>query len=249
MHMTEITKLITPIKIYGQNFITRRCGFTGDVQNQAALYDNASDTAATFYNADTSQPKIWHVAFKDKYASVTSREIDTVILENCTADEVEISYLNTSGETVSLGLFALSGNNILKIPAFTAQEINFAFTCARNYFEVGEIRCVKYLFDLKATSETSVVPNTQGGEYTAQDGSFYSWTDYHRPGLEIRVKNGNYAQYKILRSLVQNNEPVTLIPFAELDFWVLEAVIDRDLNPDVNRFSGLVDYTLKAVSK
>ena len=55
--MTEITKLITPIKIYGQNFITRRCGFTGDVQNQAALYDNASDTAATFYNADTSQPK------------------------------------------------------------------------------------------------------------------------------------------------------------------------------------------------
>ena len=63
------------------------------------------------------------------------------------------------------------------------------------------------------------------------------------------MENGNYAQYKALRSLVQDNESVTLIPFKELDFWVLEGIISRDMNPDVNRFSGLVDYTLEVTSK
>lgn len=119
-----------------------------------------------------------------------------MIIENNSADSVALSYLNTQGETVSLGHFTLQENSILKIPAFTAQEMSFAFSSAQNYFYIGEIRCLKYLFDLKATTQTSIVPNTQGGEYTAQDGSFYSWTDYHRPGLEIKVENGNYEQYK-----------------------------------------------------
>ena len=247
--MVETTRITTPIKIYGANYITRRCAFTGEVQNQAALYDNSAQTQATFYNADPSQRISWQMAFKDKYGQTVSREIDTVIIEGCTADSVQISYLNTDGETVSAGVFELQENNILKIPAFTAQEITFSFASSKNYFYVGEIRCLKYLFDLKATTETAIVPNTDGGEYTAQDGSFYSWTDYHRPGLEIRVENGNYAQYKALRSLVQDNESVTLIPFKELDFWVLEGIISRDMNPDVNRFSGLVDYTLEVTSK
>lgn len=247
--MVETTNITTPIKIYGQNYITKRCVFTGDVQKMSALYDNVSDTTATFYNADAKQSKSWHVAFKDKYGSVASRMIDTVIIENCTAQGVEISYLNTQGQTVSLGGFTLTQNNILKIPAFNAQEITFAFSCAKNYFEIGEIRCLKYLFDLKATSQTSLVPNTQGGEYTAQDGSYYAWTDYHRPGLEITVENGNYAQYKTLRALIQNNESITVIPFKELDFFVLEGLLDRDLDADLNRFSGLVDYTLKVVSR
>lgn len=111
------------------------------------------------------------------------------------------------------------------------------------------MRCLKYLFDLKATSQVSIVPNTQGGEYTAQDGSYYAWTDYHRPGVEIKVSNGSYAQYKVLRALVQNNESITVVPFKELDFFVLEGLLDRDLSPDLNRFSGLLDYTLKVVSK
>lgn len=247
--MVETTRIITPVKIYGQNYITRRCSFTGEVQNAGALYDNSPETMATFYNADVSQPTSWHVAFKNKYGQIASRTTDTVIIENCTADRVEISYLNTQGETVSLGSFTLAQNNILKIPAITAQEITFAFSCARNYFEIGQVRCLKYLFDLKATSQTSIIPNTEGGEYTAQDGSYYAWTDYHRPGLEIKVGNGNYAQYKALCAMIQNNESITLVPFKELDFFVLEGILDRDLDVDLNRFSGLVDYTLKVVSK
>lgn len=247
--MVETIQIKTPIKCYGQNFITKRCAFTGDVQNMSALYDNAADTPATFYNTDVTQPKNWHVAFKDKYGQITSRTIDTVILEKSTADSVAISYLNTQGETVALGTFALTQNNILKVTPFTAQEITLAFTCSKNYFEIGEVRCLKYLFDLKATSQVSIVPNTQGGEYTAQDGSYYAWTDYHRPGVEIKVSNGSYAQYKVLRALVQNNESITVVPFKELDFFVLEGLLDRDLSPDLNRFSGLLDYTLKVVSK
>ena len=150
---------------------------------------------------------------------------------------------------MALGTFALAQNNILKLTPFTAQEITLAFTCSKNYFEIGEVRCLKYLFDLKATSQVSIVPNTQGGEYTAQDGSYYAWTDYHRPGVEIKVSNGSYAQYKVLRALVQNNESITVVPFKELDFFVLEGLLDRDLSPDLNRFSGLLDYTLKVVSK
>ncbi|WP_428060435.1 hypothetical protein [Candidatus Avelusimicrobium stercoris] len=65
--MVETIQIKTPIKCYGQNFITKRCAFTGDVQNMSALYDNAADTTATFYNTDVTQPKNWHVAFKDKY--------------------------------------------------------------------------------------------------------------------------------------------------------------------------------------
>ena len=247
--MVETKRITTPVKFYGANYITRRCGFEGSVQNQSALYDNASESLASFYNVDVSQSVRWRVAFKDKYGQITSRVMDTVIIENTTAGGVELSYLYTDGETVSLGEFGLQRNNILKIPEFRAQEILFDFWCGQNYFYVGEVRCLKYLFDLKATTQTSIVPNTQGGEYTAQDGSFYSWTDYHRPGLEIKVENGNYEQYKTLRSMVQNNESVTVIPFKELDFWVLEGVPARDMEPEVNRFSGLVDYTLEVTSK
>lgn len=55
--MVETIQIKTPIKCYGQNFITKRCAFTGDVQNMSALYDNAADTPATFYNTDVTQPK------------------------------------------------------------------------------------------------------------------------------------------------------------------------------------------------
>lgn len=247
--MVETKQITTPIKCYGQNFITKRCTFAGDVQDMSALYDNAADTTAAFYNADTTQPAVWQVAFKDKYGQTTSRTIDTVIFENCTANSVAISCLNAQGETVALGTFMLTKNNILKLAPFTAQEITFEFTCSKNYFEIGEVRCLKYMFDLKATSQISIVPNTKGGEYTAQDGRYYAWTEYLRPGVEIKVSNGNYAQYKALRALVQNNESITVIPFKELDFFVLEGLLDRDLSPDLNRFSGLVDYTLKVVSK
>ena len=88
MHMVETTRITTPIKIYGANYITRRCAFTGEVQNQAALYDNSAQTQAIFYNADPSQRISWQVAFKDKYGQTGSREIDTVIIEGCTADSV-----------------------------------------------------------------------------------------------------------------------------------------------------------------
>ena len=163
--MVETTRITTPIKIYGDNYITRRCSFTGEVQNQSALYDNSAQTQATFYNADTSQRISWQVAFKDKYGQTVSRDIDTVIIEGCTADSVQISYLNTDGETVSAGVFELQENNILKIPAFTAQEITFSFASSKNYFYIGELRCLKYLFDLKATTETTIVPNTDGGSF------------------------------------------------------------------------------------
>ena len=92
--MVETTRITTPIKIYGANYITRRCAFTGEVQNQAALYDNSAQTQATFYNANPSQRISWQVAFKDKYGQTVSRDIDTVIIEGCTADSVQISYLN-----------------------------------------------------------------------------------------------------------------------------------------------------------
>ena len=77
--MVETIQIKTPIKCYGQNFITKRCAFSGDVQNMSALYDNAADTTATFYNTDVTQPKNWYVSFKDKYGQVTSRTIDTGI--------------------------------------------------------------------------------------------------------------------------------------------------------------------------
>ncbi len=74
--MVETKRITTPVKFYGANYITRRCGFEGSVQNQSALYDNASESLASFYNADVSQPVRWRVAFKDKYGQITSRVME-----------------------------------------------------------------------------------------------------------------------------------------------------------------------------
>ncbi len=246
--MVKTIQINTPIKLYGPNFITSLCSFVGDEENRAALYDNSAENLATFYNADTSQAKVWSVDFADKYGQPVRRCIDTVIIENCSADSVEILYKNEQDSNVSLGKFSLEKNNIFTVAKCQAKGLVFRFFCKEESFVVGEIRALKYLFDLKATSNTAIEPNTSGGSYTSQDGSFYGWNDYHVPGLIIDVANGDYEQYKILRGMIQNNENVTVIPFAELDFFVIEGMPNGDLKPSINRFSGLVDYSIKVVS-
>lgn len=245
--MVKTIQINTPIKFFGPNYITGLCTFTGDEENRAALYDNSADNFATFSNADTIQAKVWSVIFADKYGQPAMRVVDTVIIENCSADSVEILYKNEQDSNVSLGKFSLEKNNIFTVAECQAKGLVFRFFCKEESFVIGEIRALKYLFDLKATSNTTIEPNTSGGSYTSQDGSFYSWNDYHVPGLIIDVVNGDYEQYKILRGMIQNNENVTVIPFAELDFFVTEGVPCGDLKPSINRFSGLVDYSIKVV--
>lgn len=246
--MVKTIQINTPIKLYGPNFITSLCSFVGDEENRSALYDNSAEKVATFYILQAGQPKEWKVSFADKYGQDVIRTIDTVIIQNCTADSVEILYKNEQDTNISLGKFYLETNNIFTVAKCQAKGLVFRFFCKEESFVIGEIRALKYLFDLKATSNTAIEPNTSGGSYTSQDGSFYGWNDYHVPGLIIDVANGDYEQYKILRGMIQNNENVTVIPFVELDFFVTEGVPNGDLKPSINRFSGLVDYSIKVVS-
>lgn len=248
--MVEIKRITTPVKIYGPNYITKRCDFAGTVQNMPALYDNAADTKAVFYNENTAGPVVWRVDFKDKYAQTTSRDFDALIIEGCSAARLKLERFTTGGQTLPAGEFALEENNLITLPqSLNAQALIFNFYSDKNYFEIGEIRALKFLFDLKATSELTLTSNADGGEYTAQDGSFYAWTSYHRPGAELKISNGNYAQYKAFQQMIAANESVTLLPMKELDFWVVEGLIARDLEADVNRFSGLLDYKLEVLSK
>ncbi len=250
--MVQTTPITSPVKFYSQNYITSLCVFTGDEENRAALYDNRPQEGALFTLADTSAPKEWRVEFADKYGDPITRNLDTVIIENTTAESVEILFISPDEMAgfplVSLGHFELGKNNIFSVAPCEAKGLVLRFYCREENFTVGEIRALQFLFDLKATSRTKIVPNTDGGSYTAQDGSFYSWTNYHTPGLELDVENGHYGQYRALRERVASNQNVTVMPFKELDFWVVEGVLDREMNPAVSRFSGLLNYTVKVVS-
>lgn len=250
--MTHTTPITSPVKFYSQNYITSLCAFTGDCENQSALYDNRPRETAAFVSLESPAPVVWRVEFADKYGEPCTRTVDTVIIENTTADSVEILYVSPDElagfPLISLGHFELEKNNIFTVAPCEAKGLVFRFYCREESFTVGEIRALKFLFDLRATTHTKIVPNIDGGSYTAQDGRFYSWTNYHNPGLEIDVENGNYEQFQTLRARVADNENVTVIPFKELDFWVLEGVLNREIAPTVNRFSGLLDYTLKVVS-
>ena len=250
--MVQVTPITSPVKFYSQNYITSLCTFTGDEENRAALYDNRPQEVARFVNADTAAPNVWRVEFADKYGDSVTRTLDTVIIENTTADSVELLFVSPDElagfPLVSLGHFELKTNNAFTVAPCEAKGLVFRFYCREESFTVGEIRALQFLFDLKATSRTKMMPNTDGGSYTAQDGRFYSWTNYHNLGLEMDVENGNYEQYQMLRERVARNENVTVIPFKELDFWILEGVLDREMTPTVNRFSGLLNYTVKVVS-
>ncbi len=250
--MVQVTPITSPVKFYSQNYITSLCTFTGDEENRAALYDNRPQEVALFTRADVSAPQEWRVEFADKYGDPVTRTLDTVIIENTTADSVEILFVSPDElagfPLISLGHFELAKNNIFSVAPCEAKGLVFRFYGREETFTVGEIRALQFLFDLKATSSTQIMPNTDGGSYTAQDGRFYSWTNYHTPGLEIEVENGHYEQYRALRARVASNQSITVMPFQELDFWVFEGVINRDMNPSVNRFSGLLSYTLKVVS-
>ena len=245
--MVKTIQINTPIKFFGPNYITGLCTFAGDEDNRAALYDNSADELASFSNADTSQAKVWSVTFADKYGQSVMRVIDTIIIENCSASSVEILYTNQSDILISLGKFALEKNNIFTVAECQAKGLVFRFFCKEETFVIGEIRTLKFMFDLKATSQTKIEPNTDGGSYTTQDGSFHSWTNYYKPGLSIEVNNGNYDQYMVLRDMVKASENVTIIPFNELVFFVVEGAINREIKPSVNRFSGLLDYSIKVV--
>lgn len=245
--MVKTIQINTPIKFLGPNYITGLCTFVGDEENRAALYDNSAEDAASFSNADTSQAKTWSVSFVDKYGQAIVRIIDTVIIENCSADSVEILYTDESDNLVSLGKFALETNNIFTLAECKAKGLTFRFYCHAETFIVGEIRALKFLFDLKATSHTKIEPNSSGGSYTTQDGSFHAWTNYFRPGLSIDVNNGNYEQYSVLCNMIKTGENITIIPFSELSFFVVEGALNREIKPSINRFSGLLDYSIKVV--
>lgn len=245
--MVKTIQINTPIKFFGPNYITNLCTFAGDEENRAALYDNSADDFASFSNADTTQAKVWSVTFADKYGQSVMRTIDTVIIENCSAGSVEILYTSESDTLISLGKFELEKNNIFTVAECLAKGLTLRFYCRETTFAVGEIRALKFLFDLKATSQTKIEPNTDGGSYTTQDGSFHSWTNYCKLGLSIDVNNGNYEQYMVLCNMVKESENVTIVPFNELAFFVVEGVINREIKPSVNRFSGLLDYSIKVV--
>ena len=250
--MVQTISITSPVKFYSQNYITPLCTFSGDCENQGALYDNRPEQTAEFVKFDASAPVMWRVEFADKYGVPCTRLVNTVIVQNTTAQSVEILQISPDElvgfPLISLGHFELQKNNIFTVAPCEAKGLVFRFYCREESFTVGEIRALTFLFDLKATTHTKLVPNTDGGSYTAQDGRFYSWTNYHNPGLEIEVENGHYDQYQTLRSRVAANENITVIPFKELDWWVLEGVLDREISPSVNRFSGLLNYTIKVVS-
>ena len=245
--MVKTIQINTPIKLYGPNFITSLCSFVGDEENRSALYDNSAEKVSTFYILQAGQPKEWKVSFADKYGQDVIRTIDTVIIQNCTADSVEILYKNEQDTNISLGKFYLETNNIFTVAKCQAKGLVFRFFCKEESFVIGEIRALKYLFDLKATSQAKIEPNSDGGSYTTQDGGFHSWTNYYKLGLSIDVNNGNYEQYMVLSDMVKESKNVTIVPFNELVFFVVEGAINREIKPSVNRFSGLLDYSIKVV--
>ena len=214
----------------------------------AKLFDNIAKTAVTFTVATSPS---FRADFYDKYGMPCSRELNRLIIQGVSgASAVNISYINSADKTVSvLTGQTLSANNIIQLPSIiTAKSLILTFTASGATFSIKQIRAVEALLILSATSTTTLTENSDKGNLTTKSGQFYAWCKYLRPAFKLEVTNGAYSQYQTLKAKEAAAEMVTLIPFQDLDFVCVEGGLTID-DAKLNRWSSLVDYTIKLVAK
>ncbi|MDR2426208.1 MAG: hypothetical protein LBD46_03390 [Endomicrobium sp.] len=167
-----MTKAIdNPIQIYSYNYLNTKCLFeTSSEQPLDFLklcdFECYNDDLAFMYAQTSLNFSCW---FKDKFGELLARNIDTIILQNCNVQTMQIKYIdNSENEVLAYTLTDnLNGEVKITLPQkITTSKIifNIQSTFNNEGIKIGQLRVLEKIFDLQATTNTDV-------NYTAKDGS------------------------------------------------------------------------------
>lgn len=242
-------KIVKPNQFFTENYINNRSIIAAaGADAPSKLYDNRAETPVIFTAATSLS---FRCDFYDKYGIACTRQLNRVILQGISgASAVNISYVNTDDETIIAAFgVVLEENNLIELPTtITAKAIILTFSASGATFTIKQIRAVRHLFDLAATSISKINKSSAGGKLATKNGTTYQWTDYLRRGLQLKVENGQYAQREVLLAKETAGEAVTILPFQDFDFFCFEGFLDID-DADINRFSSLVGYTINILPR
>jgi len=248
------------IKFLSQNYLNDKCLFELSEESDESAEESDGtklcdfkpyDSNELFQFVDTNGVIVcW---FKDKYSDDISRNIDTIIIQNTNIKSMTVKYLSSLGvETV---LYTLTNNDEHEIRIYLnskvdTTKITFEITDVfeGTYIYIGQLRVCESIIDLVATTETTARNSVQDGQVRTYGGRLITWTDYYKWAATIQIQNNSKTQYDLLKSFIIADGFVTVIPwedFEERDVYEV-AISLKDLNFDINRWSGLYNLTLNA---
>lgn len=240
------------IKFLSNNYINEKCLF--ELSEESAQSERLYDFMPYDFNnlflltGNTGNITVW---FKDIYSQYTSREIDTIIIQNTNIKNMTVKYLNS--ENVETTIYELEDNESSEIrillPAkIQTSKIIFEITdiIDGDNISIGQLRVCKHIIDLKATTQTKVQNSGQDGTIRTYNGRLIKWTDYNKWSASVQITNMSKTQYDLLKLFVIADGFITIIPFPDFEIKdVYECGVSlKDFNYDINRWSGLYQLTL-----
>jgi hypothetical protein len=249
------------IKFLSQNYLNDKCLFElseESIESNESLEESDGtklcdfkpyDVNELFTFVDTNGTIVcW---FRDKYSDYISRDIDTIIIQNCNIKNMEVKYLNSFG--VEILLDTLVDNDESEVRIYLDDKINtgkiiFEITdiFEGTYISIGQIRVCQSIIDLVATTSTTVRDTVQDGQIRTYGGRLIKWTDYDKWSATVQIQNNSKTQYDLLKSYIIVDGFVTVIPWEDFESRdIYEVAISlKDFSYDINRWSGLYNLTL-----
>lgn len=254
-----MTKIIdTPIKFFSKNYLNKNCEFEFADDKEfdfTLLCDfNPYKEDNAIFESTTLSFTAW---FKDEYGEYISRKINHIIIQNCNLknftiktiiNDVEITLATITDNTNSELVIAIDNDVDLSRLIFNITALFDSETSVK----IGQIRPCQYLFELQATTETTVQPVVDEGNLRTFDGSLSSWVNFEKWGAKIQINNARKPQIDLLKNTLKTDGYVTIMPWIT---WepkdIYEVMIARENigTYAVNRWSGLITTTINVEAK
>jgi hypothetical protein len=248
----------TPNRFFSKNFLDdfskiAADNFSGDF---SYLYDNGTSDKRIIYSSGNTIK--FNINFFDAAGEDIPRDADCVIIQNTNAGMAIIKYIDINGDEKDLYTANnnTSKNFIIQIPPDIMPDHRaYGLTIQLLYpfdnsglIQLRQIRIVKFICDLKATSETQLKPATNEGSLRSFDGKLLHWINYEKWGCSIKAENVPKQQYDLIRDYLRRDGAITLIPYFDWDVDAIYEVYSSRKsigNYSFSRFSGLVSKTFE----
>lgn len=236
-----------PYKFYTENFLNRSGAWNLPQEQYAALCDNRKDKV--FIISAEGAPEV-RCTFADRYADPAERSLDTIILQEHNVRDMDVLYL--PGEETEYKTLAqyrgIAGHKATllqlnrPVKAATLAVKLLQTQGGEDEFKIGELRVCRFLFALSCTSKTQEAFDVSGGTDTTADGTLYQWINYAKWCAQVQADNLDKTQLDALRGAIKNNEPLTVVPYQDLDEGaVYECFLSQKIKASLNRLTGLYD--------
>lgn len=251
-------QISNPMQFFSKNYLNNNALIETDATDLKTdgLFDFKpyKENNVILYDARAVEFNCW---LKDDFGQFLPREADTLILQNINWKDFTITGVLSTGESTEL--INITGNAAadltLKFMTKKLSKIIFKITDVNTTYAAvaaGQVRLCKFIFDLKATTETTVQPIVDEGDLRTFDGTLASWTNFEKWGANIKITNIAKSQLNLLKKFIKEDKYVTLIPWAEWearDIYEIMLVRGKIGTYSVNRWSGLISQTITVEAK